>query len=56
MDEGAEAVHGFSLEKLYELSDGREFIDFIQEFMPDFYETDFVIGHNVQFDIKIFKT
>lgn len=55
MDEGAEAVHGFSLEKLYELSDGREFIDFIQEFMPDFYEADFVIGHNVQFDIKFLK-
>ena len=39
MDEGAEAVHGFSW-KLYELSDEREFIDFIQKFMPDFYETD----------------
>ncbi|ASW43630.1 3'-5' exonuclease [Clostridium isatidis] len=55
MDEGAEAVHGFSLEKLYELSKGCEFIDFIQDFMPDFYEADFIIGHNVQFDIKFLK-
>lgn len=52
MDSGAQAVHGFSLEKLYELSDGLEFLDFVQEFMPDFFEADFIIGHNVQFDIK----
>lgn len=52
IDAGAQAVHGFSLEKLYELSDGLEFLDFVQEFMPDFFDADFVIGHNVQFDIK----
>ena len=55
MDEGAEAVHGFSLEKLYELSEGKEFLDSITEFMHDFFEADFVIGHNVQFDIKFLK-
>lgn len=55
MDEGAEAIHGFSLEKLYELSDGREFIEFVHEFMPDFFDSDFIIGHNVQFDIKFLK-
>ncbi|CUP00006.1 3'-5' exonuclease [Clostridium sp. NSJ-49] len=55
MDEGAEAIHGFSLEKLYELSDGLEFFDQIQEFMKDFFDADFVIGHNVQFDVKFLK-
>ncbi|SCJ97063.1 DNA polymerase III subunit epsilon [uncultured Clostridium sp.] len=55
MDEGAEAIHGFSLEKLYELSDGLEFFDQIQEFMRDFFDADFVIGHNVQFDVKFLK-
>lgn len=55
MDAGAEAVHGFSLEKLYELSEGNEFLDSITEFMPDFFEADFIIGHNVQFDIKFLK-
>lgn len=55
MDAGAEAIHGFSLEKLYELSDGREFLEFVHEFMPDFFDADFIIGHNVQFDIKFLK-
>ena len=55
MDEGAEKVHGFSLEKLYELSNGLDFLDQIQEFMKDFFDADFVIGHNVQFDIKFLK-
>lgn len=55
MDAGAEAVHGFSLEKLYELSDGKEFLEFVHEFMPDFFDADFIIGHNVQFDIKFLK-
>lgn len=55
MSEEAEAVHGFSLEKLYELSDGQEFLEFAHEFMPDFFDADFVIGHNVQFDVKFLK-
>lgn len=55
MDEGAEKIHGFSLERLYELSNGLEFLDQIQEFISDFFDADFVIGHNVQFDIKFLK-
>ena len=55
MDEGAEQVHGFSLEKLYELSNGLEFLEQIQDFMGDFFDADFVIGHNVQFDVKFLK-
>ncbi|MGL4572335.1 MAG: 3'-5' exonuclease [Clostridium sp.] len=52
MDPNAEAVHGFSLEKLYELSSGMYFEDVVGEFIDDFMEADFVIGHNVNFDIK----
>lgn len=56
MDPAAEAVHGFSLEKLYELSNGMYFEDLIEEFINDFEEADFVIGHNVNFDIKFLKS
>lgn len=56
MDPNAEAVHGFSLEKLYELSNGQYFDDVVESFVDDFFEADFVIGHNVNFDIKFMKS
>ena len=34
MDPAAQEVHGFSLEKLYELSNGLEFLEQIQDFTP----------------------
>ncbi|WP_040212112.1 3'-5' exonuclease [Clostridium polynesiense] len=55
MDAEAEAVHGFSLEKLYELSNGEYFEDRFNDFIKDFYQADVVIGHNVSFDIKFLK-
>ena len=55
MSPEAEAVHGFSLEKLYTLSEGRYFEDSFEEFMKDFIQADVVIGHNVSFDIKFLK-
>ena len=55
MDPGAEAVHGFSLEKLYELSGGKYFEDLVDTFIDDFRAADFVIGHNVNFDIRFLK-
>lgn len=55
MEESAEAIHGFSIEKLYDLSEGRFFDELVEDFYTDFREADFVIGHNVQFDIKFFK-
>ncbi len=55
MDPNAEAVHGFSLEKLYELSNGMYFEDLLEDFITDFAEADFIIGHNVNFDIRFFK-
>lgn len=55
MDPGAQAVHGFSLEKLYELSNGKYFEDLIDDFIEDFKNADFVIGHNVNFDVRFLK-
>lgn len=55
MEPSAEAIHGFSLEKLYDLSEGKFFDEQVEEFYQDFKEADFVIGHNVQFDIKFLK-
>lgn len=55
MEPEAEAVHGFSLEKLYELSNGEYFEDRFEDFIKDFYQADVVIGHNVSFDIKFLK-
>ncbi|WP_404987547.1 3'-5' exonuclease [Clostridium culturomicium] len=56
MSEGAEAIHGFSLEKLYDLSNGLYFEDTYEEFIEDFLSCDVIIGHNVQFDIKFMKS
>lgn len=55
MDPSAQEVHGFSLEKLYELSNGQYFEDLVEEFITDFKEADFIIGHNVNFDIRFLK-
>lgn len=55
MDEGAQSVHGFSIEKLYELSEGLDFYDQVDQFFRDFADADFIIGHNVQFDVKFMK-
>lgn len=55
MEEEAEKIHGFSLEKLYELSNGLYFEDVYLDFIKDFSDADFLIGHNVQFDIKFLK-
>ena len=55
MDPAAEAVHGFSLEKLYDLSNGQYIEDLTEEFINDFSEAYFVIGHNVNFDVRFLK-
>lgn len=51
----AEQIHGFSVEKLYELSNGKYFEDRLEEFLDDFQNADILIGHNVNFDIKFLK-
>ncbi|MGL4990193.1 MAG: 3'-5' exonuclease [Sarcina sp.] len=55
MSPEAQKVHGFSLEKLYELSNGLYFEDQVDMFLNDFISADFVIGHNVPFDIKFLQ-
>lgn len=55
MDPSAEEVHGFSLEKLYDLSNGQYFEDLVSDFIQDFEDADFLIGHNVNFDIRFLK-
>ena len=55
MDPSAEEIHGFSLEKLYELSNGQYFEDLVPDFFDDFVNADFIIGHNVNFDVRFLK-
>ncbi|SFB22487.1 3'-5' exonuclease [Clostridium frigidicarnis] len=52
MSPSAEKIHGFSLEKLYDLSSGEYFEDKLEYFLNDFLDADILIGHNVSFDIK----
>ncbi len=52
IEPSAEKIHGFSVEDLYELSNGLYFEDQFESFIQDFYEADVIIGHNVNFDIK----
>lgn len=55
VDPSAQAIHGFSAENLYDLSNGLYFEDSCEEFLKDFEEADFIIGHNVNFDIRFLK-
>lgn len=55
MEPSAEEIHGFSLEKLYELSNGQYFEDLVPDFYNDFVHADFLIGHNVNFDVRFLK-
>jgi len=52
IEPSAEAVHGFSVEALYELSKGQYFEDRLEEFLEDFQTADIFIGHNIKFDLK----
>ncbi len=52
VEPSAEKVHGFSVEALYELSNGLYFEDRLEEFLLDFQTADIFIGHNVNFDLK----
>lgn len=52
IEPSAEKIHGFSVEALYELSNGEYFEDRLEEFLADFQTADILIGHNVNFDIK----
>ncbi|MBU3156159.1 3'-5' exonuclease [Clostridium estertheticum] len=52
VEPSAEDVHGFSVDALFALSDGKTFEDSYEGFIEDFISADILIGHNVNFDIK----
>ncbi|MBQ3597212.1 MAG: 3'-5' exonuclease [Clostridia bacterium] len=49
---GAYLVHGFSVEKLLELSKGKTFAQQISEIQNDFDKASFLVAHNVNFDFS----
>lgn len=53
---GAYAVHGFSVQKLQELSNGRRFDYFIDEIEEDFKSANILIAHNSQFDSMFLRS
>ena len=55
VEPGAQAVHGFSKEKLYELSGGKRFKDFFDEIDKDLRTADLIITHNVAFDFMFLR-
>lgn len=55
MDERSRDVHGFSMEMLEELSEGKTFSDRAPEIHDDFSKAEMIVGHNVAFDIRFLK-
>ncbi|MDL2206428.1 3'-5' exonuclease [Eubacteriales bacterium OttesenSCG-928-N13] len=55
MSEGAQAVHGMSMEDLEQLSGGERFEDRAQEIFDDFSAADTLIGHNVSADDRYLR-
>ena len=51
IEPSATAVHGFTVEKIYELSGGRTFSEYMEEIYDDFFAADLIVAHNVKFDI-----
>ena len=56
VDFGAYKVHGFSVEKLEKLSNGKIFADYLQEIKTDFERANVVVAHNVSFDIMFLRS
>lgn len=52
---GALAVHGFSVEKLKNLSCGKVFKDHLEEIETDFNRADFIVSHNTSFDFMFLR-
>ena len=55
MDEGAQQTHGFSMEQLVELSEGKTFKDFVDELYP-LFSKHILIAHNLPFDEKFMSS
>lgn len=52
VEPSAEAVHGFSVERLEKLSGGKNFSAFIDEIESDFTKADCLVAHNKSFDFN----
>ncbi len=52
---GALMVHGFSVQKLKELSNGKRFGDFFDEIKSDFESADLIVSHNTAFDFSFMR-
>lgn len=55
MSEGAQEVHGMSLEDLERLSGGERFEDRVEEIFADFEWADMLVGHNVAADDRYLR-
>lgn len=55
VSETAYNVHGFDLETLKSLSGNMTFKDLYKLFKKDLMESDFILGHNINFDISFLK-
>ena len=52
---GAFLVHGFSVQKLFDLSGGKRFYDFAREINDMFQSADVVVSHNTAFDFMFMR-
>ena len=52
---GAFMVHGFSVERLQVLSNGKRFCDYAKEIYLDFSSADLIITHNTSFDFMFLR-
>jgi len=52
---GAFCVHGFSVERLRELSKGKRFCDCISEIEKDFEKATYIVCHNTAFDFSFLR-
>ena len=50
VEQSAFMVHGFSVEKLKDLSNGQRFCDHIKEIDEDFSSAKLIVAHNFSFD------
>ncbi len=51
IDPSATKVHGFTVEKIQQLSGGKTFSTDIEEIYDDFLSADLIVAHNAKFDI-----
>lgn len=56
IEPGAQKVHGLTVAKLRELSEGMDFSTKAHEIHKDFSQAQMLVGHNVSFDIKFLTT